>query len=89
MFTSCMNRRTRRFYVEVGQWTARKCIKKHDARTELLICRDGCLSSLLYAFIRPFLSCFFFVFWNLIRKNSSLIPAGNSLIEMVKLLTVW
>ena len=38
MFTSSIKRRIRRFDVVVGQWTSKKCTKKHDARAELLFC---------------------------------------------------
>ena len=38
MFTSSIKPRIRRFDVLVGQWTSKKCTKKHDARAELLFC---------------------------------------------------
>ena len=36
MFTSSTSRQIRRFYVEVVQWTSKKCTKKRDTRVELL-----------------------------------------------------
>ena len=35
MFTSSIKRRIRWFYVEVVQWTSKKCSKKRDARAGL------------------------------------------------------
>ena len=37
MFTSSTSRQIRRFYVEVVQWTSKKCTKKRDTRAELLL----------------------------------------------------
>ena len=34
--TSSIKRQIRRFHVVVVQWTSKKCIKKRDARAELL-----------------------------------------------------
>ena len=39
MFTSSIKRRIRWFYVEVVQWTLKKCAKKRDARTVLFFAR--------------------------------------------------
>ena len=36
MSTSSIKRQIRRFHVVVVQWTSKKCIKKRDARAELL-----------------------------------------------------
>ena len=39
--SSIKRRRIGRFHVVVVQWTSKKCIKKRDARAELLFCSEN------------------------------------------------